>query len=40
MPNTIILFASIEKEEWNLSMDPKEGGIEDFQNKFFWSLSE
>ena len=21
-------------------MDPKEGGIDAFQNKFFWSLSE
>jgi len=30
MPNTI-LFGSIGKEERNLSMDPKEGGIEAFQ---------
>lgn len=33
MPNTIILFASIGKEERNLSMDPKEGGIEALQKK-------
>ena len=38
MPNRIILLASTGKEERNLSMNPKEGGIEAFQNKFFQKL--